>query len=729
MKPVAAADFSPSLSRTEHGGYLPADALMTNDQCLTCHADVHASWAVSAHRFASFNNPAYAFAVNNTREKALQRDGDVSAARFCASCHDPVPLFSGLFDDPSIDFETHPTGQAGLTCVSCHAIQEVNGIRGNGEYTIGLPEQYPFANSDEPLLQWFHGMLLKGRPQLHKTSYLKPFHETAEFCSTCHKVHLPEELNHYKWLRGQNHYDSYLVSGVSGHGVASFYYPEQAASNCSVCHMPLVASDDFAASDFDGSGELKIHNHQFPGANTAIQAMASLDATVNDAHVEMLKGSVRVDIFGLRDGQDITEPLIAPLRPMVPVLERGNEYLLEVVVRTLRVGHKFTEGTVDSNEVWLGVELADSNGTIVGQSGGLDPKTAATDPWSHYFFAYVIDREGNRIDRRNAEDIFVKLYDNQIGPGSADVILYRLAVPHDLEGDEITVQIALNYRKFDQNFYALFSEEPGRENDLPIVEIAQDTLTFAVGTGTSESTSNGSGIPEWERWNDYGIGMLLKRKRSGLRQAEYAFNNVVALDRPEGHLNLGRLFLKEGRLDEAASALERAYTSGAHPWSVAWFSGLVDKQLGNFEAAITKFEQLRSTAFEDAVARGFDFSRDYNLLNELANTYFELSKIANGEEQRTQLLRRAIATYHGALHEDPENVPAHYGLMQAYDRLGNGESAEMHRIAHQKYRIDDNAKDRAVNAARQNDPAANHASEAIVIYDLHRDSVYSVSST
>ena len=26
------------------------------------------------------------------------------------------------------------------------------------------------------------------------------------------KVHLPEELNHYKWLRGQNHYDSFLLS-------------------------------------------------------------------------------------------------------------------------------------------------------------------------------------------------------------------------------------------------------------------------------------------------------------------------------------------------------------------------------------------------------------------------------------------------------------------------------------------------------------------------------------
>lgn len=726
---VAAADFSPSLAKTAHGGHVQAEALMTNDQCLTCHADVHASWAVSAHRFASFNNPAYAFAVNNTRAKVLERDGNVGASRFCASCHDPVPLFSGLFDDPTIDFQNHPTGQAGLTCVSCHAIQEVNGVRGNGEYTIGLPEQYPFAFSEGEILQWVHGVLLKGRPQLHKTSYLKPFHETAEFCSTCHKVHLPEELNHYKWLRGQNHYDSFLISGVSGHGVASFYYPQEASSNCNVCHMPLLESDDFAASDFDDSGRLTIHSHQFPAANTAIQAMAELDPSVNDSQIEFLQGSLRVDIFGLRMGEDITSPLVAPLRPEVPSLQRGTEYLIEVVIRTLRVGHKFTEGTIDSNEIWLALDATSDQDRSIGRSGGLTPNTASVDPWSHFVNAYVIDREGNRIDRRNAEDIFVKLYDNQIGPGSADVVLYRLFIPEDADVSEVTIEVALNYRKFDQNYVALFSEEPGRKNDLPIVTIARDVVTLPIGDRAQDLPTQSQDIAVWERWNDYGIGMLLKPKRVGLRQAELAFTEVADLDRPEGYLNLARVWLKEGRLEEAVEALTQAYEGGAYPWSIAWFSGQVDKQLGNFEAAIEKFDQLRRTAFTEAVERGFDFSRDYNLLNQLALSYFELSKVASTENRRTELLTLATETYHAALGEDPENVQAHYGLMQAYERLGESSEATYHRSQHQKYRIDDNAKDRAVNAARQNDAAANHASESIVIYDLHRDSEHSVSAT
>ena len=44
---------------------------------------------------------------------------------------------------------------------------------------------------------------------------------------------LPLALNHYKeFLRGQNHYDPFLLSGVSGHGARSFYYPPKAEANC-----------------------------------------------------------------------------------------------------------------------------------------------------------------------------------------------------------------------------------------------------------------------------------------------------------------------------------------------------------------------------------------------------------------------------------------------------------------------------------------------------------------
>ena len=50
--------------------------------------------------------------------------------------------------------------------------------------------------------------------------------------------------------------------------------------------------------------------------------------------------------------------------------------------------------------------------------------------------------------------------------------------------------------------------------------------------------------------------------------------------------------------------------------------------------------------------------------------------------------------------------------------LGNDQLAAAHRRLHEYYRVDDNARDHAVNLHRSNNPAANHAAEAVVIYDL-----------
>jgi hypothetical protein len=45
-------------------------------------------------------------------------------------------------------------------------------------------------------------------------------------------------------------------------------------------------------------------------------------------------------------------------------------------------------------------------------------------------------------------------------------------------------------------------------------------------------------------------------------------------------------------------------------------------------------------------------------------------------------------------------------------------SAKRHLEAFQRYRVDDNARDRAHKLCRERDPAANKAAQSIVIYDL-----------
>jgi tetratricopeptide (TPR) repeat protein len=721
--------FFPSLARTATGNFIPAKTLMMDSYCEQCHEDSHEKWSNSAHRFASFNNPAYLFSVRNTRKFSLERDGNVQASRFCAGCHDLVPFFSGAFDDPDFDDVNHPTSQAGITCTGCHAITHLNSNRGNSDYTIEEPLHYPFTFSDNPFLQWVNRSLVKAKPEFHKKTFLKPLHKTPEFCAGCHKVHLAPEFNHYKWLRGQDHYDPYHLSGVSGHGIKSFYYPPKAEHNCTGCHMPLQASDDFGAKPFDGKGVLQVHDHQFPSANTAIPKLLKMPSWVNDEQRKFLQDTVRVDIVALRDGGTIDGELIGPIRPQVPVLQPGATYLVEVVIRTMKLGHIFTQGTADSNEVWLDI-AASSGGRIIGRSGGLDARTGAVDPWSHFINAYVIDRDGNRIDRRNPEHIFTALYSHQIPPGAADSVHFVLHVPEDA-GPDVTLQARLQYRKFDTTYMRQFQDDKFTYNNLPITTVNSDRVVLPVaGRGTADTTQ-ARDIPTWQRWNDYGIGLLRKGGPGQLRQAEEVFQRVEDLGRPDGPLNLARLYIREGRLDEAVDALRRAadHDPPAYPWSVAYFTAVVNRQNGYLDKALEGYADVINTQFQEARKREFDFSQDFTLLNEYAQTLFDRAKLErNDPGRRNEYLRQAEQWFLRVLALDSENAEAHYGLSQVCARLGKPEEKQAHRALYAKYKVDDNARDRAIVLARQKSAPANHAAEAIVLYDLQRPGAYELGS-
>lgn len=723
--------FEPSLAQTANGKFIPARTLMNSYYCLNCHKDTYNDWFHSAHHFSSFNNPLYLFSVRETRQVALKRDGNVKAARWCAGCHDVVPFFSGAFDNPHYDDVHDPTSQAGITCTSCHAITHINSTRGNADYTIDEPIQYPFAFSSNRFLQYINQQLVKAKPEFHKKTFMKPFMHTAEFCSACHKVSIPGDLNHYKaFLRGQDHYDSWLLSGVSGHGARSFYYPPTAVKNCTGCHMPLQASDDFGADFFNltNRSTRSIHNHLFPSANTGIAWLRGDTNTVK-AEEDSLKGTLRVDIFGIKEGGAIDDPLDAPLRPLVPTLKPGQRYLLEVVLRTLKVGHHFTQGTTDSNEIWVDTQIH-SGDRVIGRSGGLGLHKEV-DPWSHFVDVYMLDRNGNRVDRRNVQDIFTPLYNHQIPPGAGQTVHYEFVVPKD-QREPLTVEVKLQYRKFDtiyMNYAFGTNYTPGAPftvtNNLPIVTIAADRITFPV-EGASEVVSNeNSNIPEWQRWNDYGIGLLLEgnvgAQKGELIQAEAAFKQVEKLGRPDGPVNLARVYFKEGRMDDAVTALQRAATFNppANRWTVAWLNGLVDEQNGFLDKAITEFRSILDDRYPELDQRNFDFSKDYMVINELGQAYFERAKMERGNpEQQKEFLKLAAASFEKTLTLDSENLTAHYSLSLIYAQLGDQAKAAYHRQEHEKYLPDYNAQDRAISIARLASPAANHAAQATVIYPL-----------
>ncbi len=743
--------FQPSLAHTATGKFIPADTMMMDSYCLKCHKDAYEGWFHSSHHLSSFNNPMYLASVSETREVSLKRDGSVKASRWCAGCHDPVPFFSGAFDDPKFDMKKHATSQAGITCTTCHSITHIDSTKGNAAYTIEEPLHYPFARSDNAVLQYINNQLIKAKPAFHKQTFLKPLHKSAEFCSTCHKVHLPYELNHYKeFLRGQNHYDSYLLSGASGHGARSFYYPPKAFENCSVCHMPVMASKDFGAKLFDDSGTLKIHDHLFPAANTGL-AFVKGDAATVKRHEEFLKNGVaRVDIFGIKEGGTVDGKLHAPLRPVVPTLKPGSKYLLETVVRTLKIGHPLTQGTVDSNEIWVALKVT-SGGKVLGMNGGIGDD-GTVDPWSHFINVYMLDRNGKRIDRRNPQDIFVPLYNKQVPPGAGNTVHFELELPEKLTAP-VTVEMRLQYRKFDQKYmeFVAKSLKPGETtidgytpgtkyiNNLPVTTMAMDTITFPV-EGVAETVPpQKSAIAEkdlWQRWNDYGIGLGLEGTRrppafgrSELRQAEAAFKEVEKLGRYDGPLNLARVYFADSMYDDGVAALGRAAAfkppaAVAPRWTLDWLSGQINRKQGHLPEAIEHFKSVVDGRTKEMIDRGFDFSLDIEVMNELGETLFDharnLERDPDAKEAYDAVLQDAINTFERTLKVDSEDATAHYNLSLLQALVKEDAKAKEHHLAHLRYKPDDNARDLAVNKARKDNPAANHAAEALVIYPLHR---------
>ncbi len=726
--------FRPSEALTADGSFIPAEALMMDKYCMKCHQDIYNDHLHSAHKFSSFSNPAYLFSVRETRQVGRERDGHVKASRWCAGCHDPVPLFAGVFEDPRSDpkFDPDssrdqlrlaryleveevisgrrhpvdsPVSSAGVTCVVCHAITHVNSTIGNAAYTIEEPQHYPFTFSENRFLQWINNQVIKAEPSFHKKTFLKPFHKTAEFCSTCHKVSLPVELNHYKeFLRGQNHYDTYLLSGASGVGVRSFYYPAQAKENCAACHMEPKPSNDFGARDFLGNGQLQVHNHRFPAANTGLFALlladpryasnrSGLEAAIKET-ADFLRGTdpngkdrkLRIDLFGIKEGGSIDGKLTV-LRPELPPLKPGHSYLVEVVIRTLNLGHPFSQGTVDSNEIWVDFE-ARSGDRVIGRNGAMSGPgdTGEVDRWAHFVNVLMLDRKGNRINRRNAQDIFVPLYDKQIPPGAAAVVHYRLDVPKDVTAP-IDLRVRLRYRKFDQEYMKLVQGDRPVP-PLPVVDICEDRVTLPVeGIAAAVPPQQSPIQPAWQRWNDYGIGCFieggaaptgLSLKRGEMKQALEAFRQLIASGDKEamahGYLNAARVLIDDtGRLDEAADMLNEAAKAGAPWWTVTWFKALVASQNVTQKQQLDQAVELLETILDPANQpkdRGFDFRRDYVVLGQLGRTLFKRSQleIENRSEEEKYLLR-AVDVYEKVLAIDSEEVETHFGLFQCYDRL------------------------------------------------------------
>ncbi|NJN26280.1 MAG: tetratricopeptide repeat protein [Cyclobacteriaceae bacterium] len=733
--------FFPSAATTTSGGYLPSRIITRGDlgsaeeikaeieqygfvkntaigasTCQRCHQDIVAQWESSAHRFASFNNPFYEATISDMRQNPSEtnewveqhmrtfKDFDsknigMAKSKWCSGCHDPSLMLAGKMNI-EIDRNT-PEAQAGLTCLSCHAIDKIHNLTGNGNYNIADEQEDPylFANARAGSLGAFlHDAAIKAKPKVHMQQMMKPFFKESEYCMTCHKVSLTEPVNNYRWLRGQNEYDNWHDSGISLNASRTFYLPP-IHRKCQDCHMPPEAAPlgDLAAKDG------LVRSHRFIAVNTALPYIRHDTATIERIVQFLQNEKLRVDIFAVKT-ESQPEPIMAINRGKLS-LKAGEQVTVDVVVRNKGVGHTFPGGTNDSNEGWLEFSIFNEQGNRLLISGFLDANNHL-DSMAHAFKAVIVDKNSKAIHKRNAQDIHVTVYANVIGPGSADIAHYSFSLPPELAGSKLTMEARLLWRKFDQEYlefayktnpvgFKQFNEIP----QLPITEIAGDTVTFHVSDqqtsfNTQAEGDNSKTASEWIRYNDYGIGLLMENDTRG---AARAFEKVAELQpgRIDGPLNLAKTALNEGNLDEAYLQLRKAEEIKQGDPQVAWVWARVRQEDGLYEDAIAAYKYVLKY-----------FPGDRTAYRQLGRSYY-----------LDQQYEQSIDAYNKALKLDPEDREAFYHLSLNYRALGNNVEAARMEKAFDYYQIDESALETALQYRREN-PGDNLMAQDIRIHYL-----------
>ena len=712
--------FFPSSAQTMDGKLIPGKYFMESDACQRCHADIYKQWYSSAHHFSSFNNQWY--------RKSIEYMQDVvgtKPSKWCGGCHDPAVLYSGKMDTPIKQIVHTPEAQAGLGCMMCHSIAKVKSTMGQGDFVLEYPTMHELAASKNPVVRFLHDYLTRLNPEPHRRVFLKPFMktQTAEFCSSCHKVHLDVPVNHYRWVRGFNEYDNWQASGVSGQGARSFYYPPKPAQ-CADCHMPGTPSRD------DGQVDGAVHSHSFAAANTAVPT-ANEDAHQLELTRSFLQGSVTVDIFAISParalksgtyvgseqattfavgeeaetsvtpaGHEAPAPVTAPLNRTHPTVRRGEDVQVDVVVRTRKVGHFFPGGTIDAYDTWLELKATDDKNRVVFWSGKVDDDgKGPVDKGAHFYRALLIDANGNPINKRNAWSARAVVYVRLIPPGAADTVHYRLHVPDDA-GNKIKLEARLCYRKFswwNTQFAFAGVPDPAKKDsaystefddrqfvftantqdvsaktkvtpDLPIIIVDRDEVSLNVAPRGSKQPAPEVVLnaDDWTRWNDYGIGLLLQ---GDLKGARAAFEKITQIDpkNPDGWVNLGRVAVQEGDMERARTVLESALKVAPKLARANFFYAKVLRNDGDYDGAI---QHLR-TVLEQ-------YPRDRVALNDLGRLLF----LKRQFQPAIDMLARVLQI-------DPEDLQAHYNLMLCYQGLGKTTEVERERTLYTRFKADE----------------------------------------
>ena len=225
--------------------------------------------------------------------------------------------------------------------------------------------------------------------------------------------------------------------------------------------------------------------------------------------------------------------------------------------------------------------------------------------------------------------------------------------------------------------------------NLPITVMASAKATLQV--NPIDAIKKASEIANArERWNDYGIGLLLQ---GDLKAAQAAFLKVTEIEPTylDGWVNIARCRIQEGDMQGAEAMLEKAFEiqrtlppGNPHRAKVHYFYALVQKTYGNYDTAI---EHLQHAASQ--------FPRDTRVRNKLGRIHF-----------LKRNYETALAEFQKTITVDPEDLDAHYNMMRCYRALKNPSLAAKSQKLYLRFKADESV-DAITGIPRRADPNVN----------------------
>jgi len=623
--------FIPGTMRVEGDDFVQPGAFPNPSYCAHCHQEAYHQWRQALHSNA-FRTPFYRASVN-----ILINTKGIEFARHCDSCHNPVAVLAGgLTQDSKVD---RKMDQDGLSCATCHSIQKLQSIKGNGGFVMGIPSVMVDEKGNRIPGEVPYDEIIK-HPERHSQALMQSFYRTPEFCGACHKANLPNPLNDYKFIRAFTAYDEWQSSKFSKRNPLTFYQGD--FTTCQGCHMKRAPND---LPDY-GAKNGTFASHRWLAGNTAVPFYYGFDEQLEKTIAFLKSGNfLNVDIVALKKANE--EKIIAPLGSVPVSLEPNNTVEALVVIQNKNIGHSLIPEVRDLYEAWVEFTAQDGAGKDLYHSGFLK-LDGSLDPRAHSFTNRPVNLDGQFVDNHKVWTIHSVAYDNSVQAGRSALVRYQFRIPADIEGP-IKVTARVNYRHFRQSYLnnVFGPDHPA----YPVVEIASRTRILKIGSNDPVNPDPGDN-PDWMRWNNLGIGYLDQLQYA---DAVQAFNEVVKLrpDYVDAYTNIALTEIQWEKYGSARAGIEKALLLSPNNARALYYAALLERRAGHPDAEVADLLE---------VVRQYPDSRDAR--RELGISYYQLHNYDEAMRQFVELQRI-----------DPDDLAAHYNLSILYRRAGMQDKA------------------------------------------------------